>query len=78
MAIRASNLDAILDLQEVASFSVTGDLGEHGFRGNYQSLAHKSVPVMIPYEWVLPDGSVEAVDLSSGAPAPRPGRVEAG
>jgi lipopolysaccharide transport system ATP-binding protein len=64
MGIRASNgRDSILGLQDVASFTVTGDLAPFGFHGNHMALAARSTPVVIPYEWVLPDGSVRAVKI---------------
>lgn len=49
--------------QEIASFSVVGDLRAYGFAGDFLMAASRSTPVIVPYEWVLPDGSVRAVDL---------------
>jgi len=63
MGISALGGKPLMKQQEVASFSVVGDLSEYGFKGEYQTRAARSVPVMIPYEWVLSDGSVVSMDL---------------
>lgn len=74
LAIRTRNRESVVDLQDVGGFSVAGDLAESGFEGDYRSLASKSVPVMIPYEWTWPDGTVREVFLGgSGRPAPAVG-----
>jgi hypothetical protein len=66
MMIRKSDgKEQILGLQEVASFTVGGNLADHGFRGEFQLLALRATPVMIPYEWLLPDGSTAEVTLSA-------------
>jgi len=65
MAIRAKDgNDPILNYQDVASFSVTGDLAEYGYKGEFQTFASSGTPVVIPYEWVLPDGTTSKVELS--------------
>ena len=56
-------------MQDVGGFSVAGDLAERGFAGDYRTLASKSIPVMIPYEWIWPDGTVREVFLGG------PGRL---
>jgi lipopolysaccharide transport system ATP-binding protein len=64
MAIRAKDgKDMILDELEVGSFSVDANLEEYGYCGNYLSLASVSTPVVVPYEWTLPDGSTAAISL---------------
>jgi homopolymeric O-antigen transport system ATP-binding protein len=65
MAIRKSDgKEQILRLQEVGSFTVGGNLADHGFHGEFQALAARGTPVTIPYEWVLPDGSRRGVALA--------------
>ena len=65
MAIRTSDGQAVVAPQEVASFSVSANLRDYGFEGdNVHLVAARSVSVVIPYEWTLPDGSVRAVELT--------------
>jgi lipopolysaccharide transport system ATP-binding protein len=65
MAIRTSDGQAVVAPQEVASFSVSANLRDYGFEGdNVHMVAARSTSVMIPYEWVLPDGSVRPVELT--------------
>jgi homopolymeric O-antigen transport system ATP-binding protein len=66
MAVRARGGDAIVPPQHVASFNVACDLKDFGFKGEFLSHISKSVPVILPYEWILPDGSVASVDLTGG------------
>jgi lipopolysaccharide transport system ATP-binding protein len=54
----------ILNLQEVASFTVDGNLEEDGFRGElFHRHVARSTPVVVPYEWTLPDGSTRPVAI---------------
>jgi lipopolysaccharide transport system ATP-binding protein len=65
MIIRSANVtDVIIEYQEVAGFSVTGDLGEYGYKGDFITYARHSTPVVVPYEWRLPDGTIAEVALS--------------
>jgi lipopolysaccharide transport system ATP-binding protein len=65
MSLRAANgIDPIIPYQEVASFTVAGDLAEYGYTGQYLNLARTSTPVVVPYEWQLPDGRIAAVSLN--------------
>jgi ABC-type glutathione transport system ATPase component len=65
MRIQAENVkDVIVTYQEVANFSVVGDLREYGYKGEYLNWALRSTPVVVPYEWRLPDGTTAAVSLS--------------
>src|SRR5579883_752128 len=65
MIIRSSNVnDLILNYQEVAGFSVLGDLAEYGYRGDFLTYARSSTPVVVPYEWRLPDGTSATVGLN--------------
>jgi lipopolysaccharide transport system ATP-binding protein len=67
LSLRTSKRDQILAPQEVASFTVAGDLGYCGFTGDYHAFVAKSTPVVVPYEWLLPDGSSASVNLNNGA-----------
>jgi lipopolysaccharide transport system ATP-binding protein len=65
MAIRAKDgKDSILDYRDVNSFSVVGNLEDYGYRGEFQTLVSSSTPVVVPYEWVLPDGTIASVFLN--------------
>ena len=65
MIVRAANVrDLIVNYQEVGYFSVVGDLAEYGYQGEYLTNARYSTPVVVPYEWRLPDGKTVAVSLS--------------
>jgi lipopolysaccharide transport system ATP-binding protein len=65
MSIRTKNgNDMVMDYQEVAHFRVVGDLAEYGFKGEYLSRASNSTPVVVPYEWRLPDGTIAPVSLN--------------
>jgi len=48
----------------VAYFNVVGDLAEYGYEGEFLSRASSSTPVVVPYEWLLPDGTIAAVSLA--------------
>lgn len=65
MSVRTSNgRDMIVSFQDVAHFQVVGHLEHYGFQGNFLSRASDSTPVVIPYEWQLPDGSRRAHSLA--------------
>ncbi|MEO8097255.1 MAG: ABC transporter ATP-binding protein [Acidobacteriota bacterium] len=64
-AIRTSDGQAVLPPQEIASFAVTANLRDYGFEGdNVHMVAPRSVPVVIPYDWIFPDGSVSSVKIA--------------
>ena len=64
MIVRSSNVrDLIVPYQEVAFFNIVGDLGEYGYKGEFLNYAGQSTPVVVPYEWQLPDGTTRAVAL---------------
>jgi lipopolysaccharide transport system ATP-binding protein len=64
MSIRTKNgNDMIIKYQEVAYFNVVGDLAEYGYHGEFLTRASQSTPVVVPYEWCLPDGTIEPVSL---------------
>jgi lipopolysaccharide transport system ATP-binding protein len=68
MSVRAGNAKNLLvDYQEVAGFSVVGDLTEYGFKGEFLAWALRSTPVVVPYEWRLPNGATAAVSLTRPA-----------
>jgi len=60
----ASVKEIIIPYQEVANFSVVGDLSEYGYKGDFLTWAFRSSPVVIPYEWGLPDGTTARVALT--------------
>jgi lipopolysaccharide transport system ATP-binding protein len=65
MSLRTSNgNDMIVNYQDVAYFHVVGDLKHYGYKGEFLSRASDSTPVVIPYEWFLPDGTVAPVSLN--------------
>lgn len=55
--------DAIIPYQNVAYFSVAGDLAEYGYEGEFWRWTRNSTPVVVPYEWQLPDGTTASVSL---------------
>lgn len=64
LAIRAADgREHILRLQDVAAFDVDAQLESVGLTGEFRGLAHRSTPVMIPYRWTFPDGTVMPVAL---------------
>jgi lipopolysaccharide transport system ATP-binding protein len=65
MVVRAVNKeDVIVDYQEVAGFSVIGDLAQYGYTGEFLAWARHSTHVVVPYEWRLPDGTTVDVALT--------------
>ncbi|HEY1576102.1 MAG TPA: ABC transporter ATP-binding protein [Terracidiphilus sp.] len=65
MAVIAKNgTDVIINYQDVAYFSVVGDLADYGYGGEFRARASRSTPVVVPYEWCLPDGTMAPVSLT--------------
>jgi homopolymeric O-antigen transport system ATP-binding protein len=65
MIVRAANAqDLIVSYQEVAGFSVIGDLANYGYKGEFLAYARYATSVVVPYEWGLPDGTTAAVALN--------------
>jgi lipopolysaccharide transport system ATP-binding protein len=60
----------ILKGQDVAYFSVSARLESYGFKGQFYAMASHSTPVVVPYEWTLPDGRVEGFGLTQRPPVP--------
>jgi homopolymeric O-antigen transport system ATP-binding protein len=64
LSVRAASInDLIIPYQDVASFSVVGNLADYGYKGEFLHWARHSTPVVVPYEWHLPDGRTVAVAL---------------
>jgi lipopolysaccharide transport system ATP-binding protein len=63
LGIRSNRNEKIGELQEIASFNVIANLRSYGFQGEFPGVASRSTPVVVPYEWILPDGSTAAVAL---------------
>jgi len=69
LSVRAESLkDMIVPYQEVAYFTVGGDLADYGYKGAFETYARTSTAVVVPYEWRLPDGSTAAVSLNRQTP----------
>ncbi|GIL15455.1 MAG: hypothetical protein BroJett039_06280 [Chloroflexota bacterium] len=72
MAIRThrgfgNRIDTIIERLEVGYFTVRGHLGDFGFKSPVlDELGRRSFPVIVPYEWTMPDGTVEPLSLSEG------------
>jgi teichoic acid transport system ATP-binding protein len=65
LAIRAKNgKDLIIGYHDVAYFAVSCSLANYGYKGEFMALAAQSTPVVIPYQWHLPDGTVASVALN--------------
>jgi len=56
--------EVIIAYQDVAYFSVAADLRDYGYRGEFWKWVSRSTPVVVPYEWTLPDGRTAAVSLA--------------
>jgi hypothetical protein len=68
MSIRAANVnDKIIPYQDVARLTVVGNLADYGYKGEYLQWARSSTPVVVPYEWRLPNGDTIDVSLSRSA-----------
>lgn len=66
LSIRAENgSDHVVSYQEAAYFTVVADLTEYGFKGEFLGRATTSTPVVVPYEWHLPDGKIASVSLEA-------------
>jgi ABC-type glutathione transport system ATPase component len=69
LMLRAATInDIIITYREVAYFNVAGDLADYGYKGEFVTWASRSAPVVVPYEWRLPDGTVVDVALKRLAP----------
>jgi lipopolysaccharide transport system ATP-binding protein len=68
MRVQTENAqETIIPYQDVAYFSVSGDLSEFGYQGEFWRWARYSTPVVVPYEWRLPDGKTASVSLARTA-----------
>lgn len=67
LAVRTNDgNEMIFDYQDAAFFVVAADLLEYGFKGDFLSRASRYTPVVVPYQWQLPDG--KCVDVSLEKP----------
>jgi lipopolysaccharide transport system ATP-binding protein len=65
VAVRAKNgKDLIIGYRDVGYFAVSASLTDYGYQGKFMSMAAQSTPVVVPYEWHLPDGSIKPVALN--------------
>jgi lipopolysaccharide transport system ATP-binding protein len=66
ISIRAENgNDNVVGYQEAAYFTVVADLTDYGYKGEFLGRAATSTPVVVPYEWQLPDGTIGSVSLEA-------------
>jgi hypothetical protein len=56
--------DLIIRYNDVAFFAVSGNLAEYGYKSGFIARASQSTPVVVPYEWHLPDGTIGSVSLN--------------
>lgn len=67
LKIQTTHLEeVIIPYQDVAYFRVAGDLAEYGYQGEFWRWVRHATPVVVPYEWALPDGRRAAVSLAQG------------
>jgi lipopolysaccharide transport system ATP-binding protein len=65
MSIRAANAnDKIIPYQDVARLTIVGNLADYGYKGEFLQWARSSTPVVVPYEWRLPNGDTIDVSLN--------------
>ncbi len=55
--------DSVIDYEDVGSFSITANLEDYGYKGEFRTRVSEATSVVIPYEWHLPDGTVASVAL---------------
>ncbi len=66
ICVRAENgNDNVISFQDAAYFTVACDLTEYGYYGEFLTRATTSTPVVVPYEWQLPDGTILPVSLET-------------
>jgi hypothetical protein len=64
MGVRNGRDDVVMSGREVASFTVSADLAKFGFHGDILDAPSRATPVVIPYEWTMPDGRVVSISLA--------------
>jgi len=64
MGVRAKDGSTLLaPTQEAAFFNVIGRMRDYGFKGEAaDALSWESAPVILPYEWELPDGRIITIE----------------
>lgn len=60
--------EMIIPYQEVAYFTVAGNLADYGYKGSYEEHLRYSTPVVVPHEWKLPNGTTVPVSLNRREP----------
>lgn len=66
LTIKANNgRDILMDYVDIGSFVVKADLVDYGYNGEFQTRVSEATPVVVPYQWQLPDGTSAAVSLSA-------------
>ena len=64
----ADGREKIVQPQDVASFSVTSRPEDYGFEGDlFHRVVARSTSVVVPYEWIHPDGSRRSVGSTNRA-----------
>lgn len=51
--------------EELGSFTVSANLSAYGYHGEFLNRVSVATPMVIPYEWQLPDGTSAAVALTA-------------
>ncbi len=70
MAIKMNDgKDSVMDYEDVGSFNVTANLEDYGYKGEFRTRVSEASPMVIPYEWHLPDGTIASIALSVPAAA---------
>jgi lipopolysaccharide transport system ATP-binding protein len=65
LAIFAKNgKDRIINFQDVSNFTVSCNLTDYDYKGEFLALAAHSTPMVVPYQWQLPDGTIASVALN--------------
>jgi hypothetical protein len=62
--------EPIVPAQEAAAFQIQAEARDYGFQGEeYHGVVSRSTPVVVPYEWRLPDGSTRSAGATRLAEA---------
>jgi lipopolysaccharide transport system ATP-binding protein len=68
LEVRGTNgRDFLVNYQDIGSFVVSADLVDYGYKGEFLTHVSDATPVVIPYEWQLPDGTTAMVSLNAPA-----------
>ena len=71
LAVRSHDgRSGLIEPQEAAFFRVQGNPQDYGLGGDLASeLTSRSIAVMVPYTWILPDGTRQPTQLAASNPA---------